>query len=176
MATLLEQEVERRDFKFEADIQAFYESNKNRLNVELGKVQDQIRDYLNEQRLEKRGRIELSQSAPRQKPKIITYLKPPPIQRLEVLIDRAPSKGAENAPVKIVKFEDFECPFCKTVQPTISELQKKYAGKVRVVHKDLPLEEIHPQAQLAAQAARCAAESRKILAVSRFCSIVTHPS
>ena len=141
------------------DIQAFYDSNKNRLNVELGKVQDQIRDYLNEQRRETRKNEYFK--ALRAKAKIITYLKPPPIQRLDVLIDGAPSKGAENAPVKIVKFEDFECPFCKTVQPTISELQKKYAGKVRVVHKDLPLEEIHPQAQLAAQAARCAADQGK---------------
>lgn len=160
VATLLEQEVEsKRSSVSEADIQAFYESNKNRLNVELGRVHDQIRDYLNEQRREARKNEYFK--ALRAKAKIITYLKPPPIQRLDVLIDRAPSKGAENAPVKIVKFEDFECPFCKTVQPTISELLKKYAGRVRVVHKDLPLEEIHPQAQLAAQAARCAADQGK---------------
>ena len=160
VATLLEQEVERtRPLISQEDIQAFYDSNKNRLNVELGKIQDQIRDYLNEQRRETRKNEYLK--ALRVKAKIITYLKPPPIQRVDVSIDRAPSKGAENAPITIVKFEDFECPFCKTVQPTIFELLKKYAGKVRVVHKDLPLEEIHPQAQLAAQAARCAADQGK---------------
>ena len=39
----------------------------------------------------------------------------------------------------IVKFEDFQCPYCKTVQPSFSDLLKKYDGKVRLVHKDLPL-------------------------------------
>jgi protein-disulfide isomerase len=63
--------------------------------------------------------------------------------------------------VTIVKFEDFECPFCKNVQPTLAAVLKKYDGKVRVVHKDLPLEQIHPQAQLAAEAARCAGEQGK---------------
>jgi protein-disulfide isomerase len=78
-----------------------------------------------------------------------------------VLIKGAPSKGASSAPVKIVKFEDFECPFCKSVQPTLAELLKKYDGKVRLSHKDLPLEAIHKQAQLAAEAARCAGDQGK---------------
>jgi protein-disulfide isomerase len=97
----------------------------------------------------------------RSKAKVTTYLKPPPIQRADVSINGAPFKGAEKAPVTIVKFEDFECPFCKTVQPTLVALLKKYDGKVRVVHKDLPLEEIHPRAQLAAEAARCAGDQGK---------------
>jgi protein-disulfide isomerase len=78
-----------------------------------------------------------------------------------VPITGAPFKGSEKAPVTIVKFEDFECPFCKTVQPTLAAVLKKYEGKVRLVHKDLPLEQIHPQAQLAAEAARCAGEQGK---------------
>jgi protein-disulfide isomerase len=63
--------------------------------------------------------------------------------------------------VTIVKFEDFQCPFCKSAQPTFVELLKKYDGKVRLVHKDLPLEAIHPQALQAAEAARCAKEQGK---------------
>ena len=78
-----------------------------------------------------------------------------------MLTNAAPSKGAEKARIKIVKFEDFECPFCRTVQPTLAALLKKYDGKVRLVHKDFPLEAIHPQAQLAAEGARCAGDQRK---------------
>jgi len=92
---------------------------------------------------------------------VTTYLKPPPIQRADVPITGAPFRGSEKAPVTIVKFEDFECPFCKSVQPTLAAVLKKYDGKVRLVHKDLPLEQIHPQAQLAAEAARCAGEQGK---------------
>jgi protein-disulfide isomerase len=160
VATLLEQEIEGKSSTVsQEDIQAFYENNKNRLNVDFGKVQDQIRDYLTEQR--RTARKTEYFKALRDKVKINTYLKPPPIQRLDVLIDTAPSKGAENAPVRIVKFEDFECPFCKNVQPTISDLLRKYTGKLLLVHKDLPLQEIHPQAQLAAHAARCANDQGK---------------
>ena len=73
----------------------------------------------------------------------------------------APLRGPEKAAVTIVKFEDYQCPYCKTVQPTFLELLKRYDGKVKLVHKDLPLEEIHPQARPAAEAARCAGEQGK---------------
>lgn len=160
VATVLEQEVDGKVIGVsEAEIQAFYETNKNRLRVELAKIHDQIREHLNGQRREARKNEYLKEL--QSKAKIISYLKAPPVLRVEVPVDGSPSKGADKAPVKIVKFEDFECPYCKTVQPTIAALLKKYHGKVSLVHKDLPLDEIHPQAQLAAQAGRCAAEQGK---------------
>jgi len=60
--------------------------------------------------------------------------------------------------VTIVEFEDFQCPYCKQFQPTVTELLSRYNGKIRLVHKDLPLYSIHPQAHQAAEAARCADE------------------
>jgi len=160
VSTLLEQEVNNKVQPVSEDeIQAFYKKNKDRLRVELDKVHDQIRDYLGQQRTAER-KNEYFKTL-RAKAKITTYLKAPPIYRAEVVTNGAPSKGTGNAPVKIVKFEDFECPFCKTVQPTLTELLKKYDGKVRLVHKDLPLEAIHPQATLAAEAARCAGDQSK---------------
>jgi len=160
VSTLLEQEVNNKVQPVSEDeIQSFYEKNKGRIQVGLDKVHDQIRAYLREQRTAER-KNEYFKTL-RANAKITTYLKPPPIYRAEVSTNDAPSKGAGNAPVKIVKFEDFECPFCKTVQPTLSELLKKYDGKVRLVHKDLPLEAIHPQATLAAEAARCAGDQGK---------------
>ena len=160
VSTLLEQEINNKIQPVSEDeIQAFYKQNKDRLRVELDKVHDQIRDYLAQQKTAER-KNEYFKTL-RAKAKITTYLKAPPIYRAEVVTNGAPSKGTGNAPVKIVKFEDFECPFCKTVQPTLTELLKKYDGKVRLVHKDLPLEAIHPQATLAAEAARCAGDQGK---------------
>jgi protein-disulfide isomerase len=143
----------------EEEIQAFYNGNKDRIRVDLDKVHDQIRDYLREQRLESR-KNEFFKTL-RSKAKVTSYLKPPPIFRADVATNGAPFKGAEKAAVTIVKFEDFQCPYCKTVQGTFPELLKRYDGKVRLVHKDLPLDAIHPQARQAAEAARCAGEQGK---------------
>jgi protein-disulfide isomerase len=160
VSTLLDQEVNGKVPPVsDDDIRGFYDKNKDRIRVELDKVHDQIRDYLRDQRTAER-KNEFFKIL-RAKAKITTYLKAPPIQRVDVLINGAPSKGAEKAPVKIVKFEDFECPFCRAVQPTLAELMKKYDGKVRLVHKDLPLQAIHPLAELAAEAARCAGDQGK---------------
>ena len=160
VSTLLEQEVNDKVQPIsEEEIQNFYAKNKERLPVALDKVHDQIRDYLREQKIAQR-KNEYFKTL-RSNANVVTYLKPPPIYRAEVSTNGAPSKGASDAPVKIVKFEDFECPFCKTVQPTLAKLLEKYDGKVRLVHKDLPLEAIHPQATLAAEAARCAGDQGK---------------
>ena len=160
VSTLMEQEVNAKvPAVSEEDIRAFYENNKVRIGVELEKVHDQIRDYLREQKTSSQ-KNEFFKTL-RSKAKVVSYLRPPPIQRADLSVNGAPFKGAEKAQVTIVKFEDFECPFCKNVQPTLATVLKQYNGKVRVVHKDLPLEAIHRQAQLAAEAARCAGDQNK---------------
>ncbi len=160
VSTLMEQEVTAKASPVsEEEIRAFYETNKSRIGVELDKVHDQIRDYLREQKIAAR-KMDYFKIL-RSKAKVTTYLKPPAIQRAQMSINGAPFKGSEKAQVTIIKFEDFECPFCKNVQPTLATVLKRYNGKVRVVHKDLPLEAIHPRAQLAAEAARCAGDQAK---------------
>ena len=159
VSTLLEQEVNGKAAPVsEAEIDSFYNQNKSRLPA-LDKVHDQIRDYLREQKIA--GQKNDFLKSLRAKAKITSYLKAPPVLRAEVSITGAPVRGAEKAKVTIVKFEDFQCPYCKTVQPTIKELLKRYDGKIRVVHKDLPLDAIHPQARPAAEAARCAGDQGK---------------
>ncbi len=165
VSTLLEQEVNSKVPPIaENEIQGFYDSNKGRLRVELAKVSDQIRDFLREQKVEKQKQEFFT--ALRSKAKVTTYLKPPSVYRAEVAFAGAPLRGAEKAAVTIVKFEDYQCPYCKTVQPTFLELLKRYDGKVKLVHKDLPLEEIHPQARPAAEAARCAGDQGKFWELS----------
>jgi protein-disulfide isomerase len=59
-------------------------------------------------------------------------------------------RGAKDAPITLVEYSDFECPFCSRGYATVMELMKKYDGKIRFVYKHLPLS-FHPQAMPAAQ-------------------------
>jgi len=64
--------------------------------------------------------------------------------------------GASHAPVTIVEYGDFECPNCKQAAPAVKLLLERFAGRVRVAYRHFPLEEVHPHALSAAQAAECA--------------------
>lgn len=66
-----------------------------------------------------------------------------------------PTKGPKNAPVTIVEFLDYECPFCSRVQPTLEQLRGQYGARIRWVAKYLPLS-FHPKARPAAYAAQAA--------------------
>lgn len=67
-----------------------------------------------------------------------------------------PAQGPATAPLTIVEFADFECPFSKEVYGHVRELATKYPDKVRVIFRDFPLSEIHPNALGAARAGNCA--------------------
>ena len=64
--------------------------------------------------------------------------------------------GAAHAPVTVVEYSDFECPNCKQAAPTVKLLLSRFADRVRLVYRHFPLEEVHPHALLAAQAAEAA--------------------
>ena len=76
--------------------------------------------------------------------------------RAQIQMNDAPSVGDKNAPVTLVEYSDFECPVCKNLHDVLRGILPNYAGKVRVVFKDFPLEQIHPWARTAAIAGRCA--------------------
>lgn len=79
--------------------------------------------------------------------------QPPEPERKQVALrDGAASRGGAAAPVVIQEFSDFQCPFCKRVEPTLAELEKEFKGSLRVVWRHLPLP-FHQHAQLAAEAA-----------------------
>ncbi len=77
---------------------------------------------------------------------------PPPETKLVPLRKDAPSRGPLSAPVVIQVFSDFQCPFCKRVEPTLAQLERELPGQVRIVWRHLPLP-FHAHAQLAAEAA-----------------------
>jgi len=85
-------------------------------------------------------------------------LEPP---RIEVSIpDGTPTRGPSDAPIVLVEFTDYQCPFCVRVQPTIAALMERYDGQILHVFKNLPLPN-HNQAQLAGEAAYCAQDQDK---------------
>jgi protein-disulfide isomerase len=72
----------------------------------------------------------------------------------------APVLGDAKAPVTIVEYSDFECPVCRSLHDTLRGILPNFAGKIRVVFKDFPLEQIHPWARTAAIAGRCAYQQK----------------
>jgi protein-disulfide isomerase len=87
----------------------------------------------------------------------------PPVQRATLKLDGLPMLGVKTAPITIVEYTDYQCPFCQRFHvTTFAELKKNYidTGKVRFFSKDMPLD-FHPNAMRAAQAARCANEQGK---------------
>ena len=94
----------------------------------------------------------------RSKAKVRVALEPP---RAQVAIPAdAPALGPAKAPVTMVEFSDYQCPYCRRAQATVDEIVAKYKDKVRLVHRDFPLDG-HPRAMPAARAARCAGEHGK---------------
>ena len=79
---------------------------------------------------------------------------------VDVPLGDAPAKGSVDAPITIVEYSDYQCPFClRHFTDTMLEIQRYIdAGQVRYVFKDFPLHNIHPQAEKAHEAARCARE------------------
>jgi protein-disulfide isomerase len=81
---------------------------------------------------------------------------------MKALINDDPSLGPDNAPVTIVEFSDFECPYCRQWQQEVwPQIEAAYNGKVRLIFRDFPLTQIHTNAMSAAIAANCAAEQNK---------------
>lgn len=140
------------------EIHSVYELNKSQLQKPEAEVAEQLRSLLREQKIATR-RHEFARSL-RAKAKVTIYLDPPIPFRAHVGMD-GPSRGAPDALVTIVEFEDFQCPFCKKAQETVQNVLARYRDKVRLVHRDFPLQPLHPASLRAHEAARCAEEQGK---------------
>jgi len=103
----------------------------------------------------------------------IKTIAPQPVQQpaqpsapqiIKVSLDDDPFKGNENAPVTIIEFSDFQCPFClRFYEQTLPSIMENYVdtGKVKFVYRDLPLDSLHPNARPAHIASECADEQGK---------------
>jgi protein-disulfide isomerase len=82
-----------------------------------------------------------------------------PVQRYDVPVDDDPAIGPADAPITLIEFSDYVCPFCgRWYQEVFKKIRAEYPDKVRIVYRDFPLYSIHPDAQPAAEAANCANE------------------
>ncbi len=141
------------------EIDKFYQDNKAKIQRAESEVRERIRNFLQNQKAEAK-RDEFLATL-RSKANIVINLKPPPVFRVDISLKGAPLRGAMEAPITIVEFSDFECPFCKRAQPTLKQLMERYRDKIKFAYRDFPLESIHPQAERAAEAARCAKDAGK---------------
>lgn len=146
----------------EQEIENFYQANKARFPGEESAAREQIRGLLQNQKLQ--ARREAFLQSLRSAAKVVVNLKPPAVQRVAVKTDGAPFKGPAKAPVTMVEFTDFHCPFCKRALSTLEEIEAKYNDKVKIVFRDFPIDQLHPQSRRGHEAARCANEQGKFWA------------
>ena len=81
--------------------------------------------------------------------------------------DRDHIRGSNEAPVTLVEYGDYECPYCGRAEPIVRELLDSFGDDVRYVWRHLPLNDVHPNAQMAAEAAEAAAAQGRVLGDER---------
>jgi protein-disulfide isomerase len=144
----------------DAEVASFITQNRARLpQIDEAELKLKVWDYLRQQKVNER-RQAFIQSL-RAHSKVDIYLDAPVAARVLVSADKGFVRGVQEAPVTIVEFSDFQCPFCKTGTATVKQVLEKYPGKVKLVFRDFPIPNLHPAAPKAHQAARCAAEQGK---------------
>jgi protein-disulfide isomerase len=140
----------------QADVDGFYEQHKGQFGTQTKEqLAPQIAAMLKNQKLADAQRDYMK--VLRKKYGVKTMLEPP---RLEIAVDDDAAKGPAKAPVTIVEFSDYQCPYCSRAETTVQDVLKKYGDKVRLVYRDYPLQ-FHPNANIAAQASECAKEQGK---------------
>lgn len=157
LAQLLQAEVQSKVVEVtEEEAKAFYEKNKRRFQ---GKDYDKVAGAIKRQMANQQARTFRANFMDRLKAgaKLQVFLEPP---RVEVSADDDPSQGPAEAPVTIIEFTDYQCPFCSRVRPTLKKIRDIYGDKVRYVLRDFPLS-FHKEADKAAQAATCAGDQGK---------------
>ncbi|MBI4236805.1 MAG: thioredoxin domain-containing protein [Deltaproteobacteria bacterium] len=140
----------------EAELKKFYEQRKAQMGgKKFDEIKPQIEAFLaNQQRqqLQQKFALNIKKDAA-----IKTYIEPP---RVKIDAGKSPSKGPEKAPIQIVEFSDYQCPFCGRSRATVKKVLETYGDKVRYTFRDFPLS-FHDKAFKAHEAAHCANEQGK---------------
>lgn len=134
----------------EAQTRAFYEQNKDRIREPYELIVPKVRAYLADEGNQAAKRKFYDEL--RAKHGIKSLLGP---YRVAVAAS-GPARGAASAPVTIIEFGDFQCPYCKRAEASLRAVLERYPREVRIVFRNLPLTQIHPYAEGAAEAAICA--------------------
>ena len=140
----------------EQDISAWYQANQSRVQgASLDQVRQPIRSYLIQERVQTARQQFVD--ALKAKTPVRLLLEPP---RQNVAAGNGPSRGPNSAPVQIIEFSDFQCPYCQRANPTVQQVLNTYGDRVHLVYRHFPLPS-HPNARPAAEASQCAAEQGK---------------
>jgi predicted DsbA family dithiol-disulfide isomerase len=138
------------------EVERFYETNKAQITAPKAQALPQVRQYIIDS--SRRRYRDMLVNRLRRTYKVTTFLDP---LRTEISTAGHPAHGPANAPVTIVEFADFECPFCGGLYPTLKLVERNYADKVRFVYRQFPLTNIHRFAQKAAEASLCAHDQKR---------------
>lgn len=156
---LIEKEVRNRVRAVaQKDIDKFYEQNKERLPGTKEQLADRIKSFLENENTQTLYRNYLDRL--RKRARVVYSLAKPQHPRIELSLTPGPTRGKENAKVKIVEFSDFECPGCSGLVQKLERVQKKYGSKINLTFKAYPLS-FHKKALLAHQASLCADDQNK---------------
>jgi len=142
----------------DADVTAFYQANINQMQGRpLEVMAPAINRYLTEQQ-RAAARQALITELRKAGPDVRVLIDAP--RRAVDIESSDPSLGRASAPVTLIEFSDFQCPFCLRADPTVQQVLSTYGDKIRFVYRHYPLPN-HPAARPAAEAAACAGEQGK---------------
>jgi protein-disulfide isomerase len=140
----------------DADVAAWYQANQARVQgAPLDQVRAPIRAYLVQARMEEARQQYVD--VLKGKTPVRIMLEPP---RAVVSEANSPARGPSGAPIELIEFSDFQCPFCQRANPTVQQVLSTYGDRIRFVYRNYPLPS-HPNARPAAEAAACAADQDK---------------
>jgi predicted DsbA family dithiol-disulfide isomerase len=136
------------------EVETWYRENQGRLGGRsLDEIRSQIADHLRDLRhREAASRLEARLFEER---RVVIHFEP---FRLALHNEDAPFAGPRDAPVTLVTFSDFECPYCAQLVPTLKRLTETFGDDVRIVYRQFPIPSLHPGAFKAAEASLCAHE------------------
>lgn len=141
----------------DVEIENWYKENQARMGTRtLADVRTQIADLLRKKNRD--NAAEKLQNRLNQQKQVSVKFQP---YRLAFTNGESPTLGKSGAPVTLVEFSDFQCPFCRQFAPTIHQIQKNFGDKVQIVYRQYPIPSLHPFAFKAAEASLCANEQGK---------------
>jgi protein-disulfide isomerase len=154
---LLEQQV---DAKIadpsDAELNGFYFAQKSQLKGSFDDLKAQLKASLKQVKIQQARQDYYAEL--RKRSEVAILLQP---EKVEVSYDPARVRGNPKAPVMVVEFSDFQCPYCQAVESTLKSVLAKHENQVALAFRDFPLTQIHSNAEGAAEAARCAGEQGK---------------
>jgi protein-disulfide isomerase len=140
----------------DAEVQGYYMALRERIKSPFAEIESQLKQSLKQAKVQQARQDYMKWL--REESNVVVQLSAP---RVNVAYDPARVRGNADAPVTIVEFSDYQCPYCHQVEPTIEAVLAKYGNKVRFAYRDFPLRNIHEHAEMAAEASRCALEQGK---------------